>query len=136
VPAARSGPSSPRGEGAEPSRWSQRVTRESNALDLDAGVFTWDDPHAIAQSLKDSAERSARRKADPFRSAMSMLTFYVNRAGRQLPAERRAILDAAKEELRALFDRPRKRATPAGEDAERRVRRARSPARARRSRPA
>jgi hypothetical protein len=125
----------PRGEGAEP-RWSQRVTRESNALDLDAGVFTWDDPRAIAQSLKDSAERSARRKADPFRSAMSMLTFYVNRAGRQLPAERRACLEAAKEELRALFDRPRKRATPAGEDAEPRVKRARSPAHARRSRPA
>jgi hypothetical protein len=126
----------PRGEGADPPRWSQRVTRESNALDLDAGVFTWDDPRAIAQSLKDSAERSARRKADPFRSAMSMLTFYVNRAGRQLPAERRACLEAAKEELRALFDRPRKRATPAGADVEPRVRRARSPARARRSRPA
>jgi hypothetical protein len=98
---------------APPTRWSQRVTRESNALDLDAGVFTWDDPHAIAQSLKTSAERSDRRKTDPFRSAMSMLTFYVNRAGRHLPAERLACLDAAKDELRALFGRPRKRARAA-----------------------
>lgn len=97
---------------AAPDRWSQRVTRESNALDLDSGVFTWDDPRAIAQSLKNSAERSERRKADPFRSAMSMLTFYVNRAGRQLPAERLACLEAAKDELRALFERPRKRAAP------------------------
>lgn len=117
-----------------PPRWSQRVTRESNALDLDAGVFTWDDPHAIAQSLKTSAERSTRRKADPFRSAMSMLTFYVNRAGKQLPAERLACLQAAKEELRALFGRPRKHA-PASK-AEPRIKSARSPARERRSRPA
>jgi hypothetical protein len=88
-------------------RWSQRVTRESNALDLEAGVFTWNDPLAIARSLKASAEASARRKADPFRSAMSMLNFYINRAGRQLPAEQRARLEAAKDELRTLFDRPR-----------------------------
>ncbi|WP_152387467.1 DUF3175 domain-containing protein [Azotobacter salinestris] len=88
-------------------RWSQRVTQDSNALDLAPGVFTWDDPRAIAQSLKASAEASQRRKSMPFRSAMSMLTFYINRAGSQLPAEQRACLEAAKNELRALFDRPR-----------------------------
>jgi hypothetical protein len=86
-------------------RWSQRVTRESNALDLEAGVFALDDPREIALSLKRSAERSRRRKTDPFRSAMSMLTFYVNRAGRTLPAKRRAVLEAAKEELRDVFGR-------------------------------
>jgi len=90
-----------------PERWSQRVTQGSNALDLEPGVFTWDDPVAIARSLKTSAETSQRRKASPLRSAMSMLTFYINRAGSQLPADRRLCLEAAKEELRALFDRPR-----------------------------
>ena len=88
-------------------RWSQQVTRESNALDLEPGVFTWDDPLAIARSLKASAEASPRRKTTAFRSAMSMLTFYVNRAGSQLPEQKRACLDAAKEELRVLYDRPR-----------------------------
>lgn len=88
-------------------RWSQHITDTSNALDLDPGVFTWNDPRQIALSLKKSAERGQRRKADPFRSAMSILTFYINRAGRQLPAERRARLEAAKDELRALFDKPR-----------------------------
>lgn len=63
-------------------RWSQRVTEESNALDLEPGVFTFDNPSEIARSLKRSAEHSDRRKAGPFRSAMSMLTFYINRAGR------------------------------------------------------
>ena len=92
-----------------PERWSQRVTRESNALDLEEGVFTWDDPVAIARSLMRSAEMSTRRKSTPFRSAMSMLTFYVNRAGRDLPDERRACLEAAKDELRALCGRPRNR---------------------------
>lgn len=87
-------------------RWSQHVTDASNALDLDPGVFTWNDPRQIALSLKNSAERSQRRKADPFRSAMSMLTFYINRAGRQLTAEQRAHLEAAKDELRLLFDKP------------------------------
>ncbi|MFB8830517.1 DUF3175 domain-containing protein [Azotobacter sp. CWF10] len=96
----------------ERKRWSQQVTQHSNALDLEPGVFTWDDPRAIAQSLKASAERSERRKATPFRSAMSMLTFYINRGGRQLPAEQRARLEAAKDELRALFDRPRHAASP------------------------
>jgi hypothetical protein len=83
------------------------VAETSNALDLEPGVFTLDDPRRIARSLKRSAEASRRRKTDAFRSAMSMLNFYVNRAGRQLPAPRRAVLDAAKDELRALFGRPR-----------------------------
>ncbi|HUX89729.1 MAG TPA: DUF3175 domain-containing protein [Gallionellaceae bacterium] len=87
-------------------RWSQHVTDTSNALDLDPGVFTWHDPRQIALSLKNSAEHSQRRKADPFRSAMSMLTFYINRSGRQLPAEQRACLEAAKDEIRTLFGKP------------------------------
>jgi len=90
-------------------RWSQRVTETSNALDLDKGVFSLDDPRSIARSLKRSAERSRRRKSDPFRSAMSMLTFYVNRAGSKLSKEKRDRLEAAKEELRALFRKDRKR---------------------------
>ena len=89
-------------------RWSQRVTERSNALDLEPGVFTLTDPRHIAASLKRSAERSKRRKADPFRSAMSMLTFYVNRAGKQLPAAQRRRLEKTKDELRELFGRPRK----------------------------
>jgi len=87
-------------------RWSQRVTRESNALDLKRGVFT-KSPRAIALSLKRSAERSTRRKSSPYRSAMSMLTFYINRAGRQLSASQRARLEAAKDELRALYKKSR-----------------------------
>lgn len=94
--------------GKHPS-WSQRVSETSSALDLQPGVFTWDDPAAIAASLKASAERSIRRKATPFASAMAMLNFYLNRAGRQLPEPRRACLEAAKDELRALFGRPRRR---------------------------
>jgi hypothetical protein len=86
-------------------RWSNRVTRESNALDLEEGVFTWDDPKRIARSLKCSAELSTRRKSAPFRSAMSMLTFYINRAGRNLPAARKKILQQAKAELREQFGR-------------------------------
>ncbi len=77
-------------------RWSQTVARTSNALDLDPGVFTWDDPRRIAASLRDSAERSTRRKAAPFRAAMSMLVFYLNRAGRQLPDELRALYGRAR----------------------------------------
>ena len=95
-------------------RWSQAVTRRSNALELEPGVFTWAQPSAIARSLKASAEASRRRKATPFRSAMSLLVFYVNRAGSQLPAERRALLEAAKDELRALYDRPRRNRPLAG----------------------
>ena len=86
-------------------RWSQRVTQTSNALDLQKRVFAQDDPRRIARSLKRSAERSRRRKSDPYRSAMSMLTFYINRAGRKLPAAKRARLQTAKEELRRLYKR-------------------------------
>jgi hypothetical protein len=86
-------------------RWSQRVTRESDALDLSKGVFTWKDPKRIAASLKCSAQRSRRRKADSFRSALSMLTFYLNRAGKNLPAARRRTLMRAKDELRRQFGR-------------------------------
>ena len=83
--------------------WSGRVTRESHALDLEEGVFTWKDPRRIARSLKRSAEASTRRKAPPFRSAMSMLVFYINRAGKNLDDEQRAILEQAKDELRKLY---------------------------------
>lgn len=89
-------------------RWSQRVTETSNALDLEEGVFSHPDPRNIARSLKQSAERSRRRKSDPFRSAMSMLNFYINRAGKNLPEQRRAILEQAKDELRDLFHKPRR----------------------------
>ena len=92
--------------GKKRARWSQRVAETSSALDLEEGVFTLDDPSAIARSLKRSADESRRRKSDPFRSAMSMLTFYINRAGENLPARRRARLEAAKNELRALYGRP------------------------------
>ena len=91
-------------------RWSKRVTETSNALDLDEGVFSKDDPRSIARSLKRSADRSQRRKSDPFRSAMSMLTFYINRAGKKLPQTRRKELEAAKEELRDLYGKQRKTA--------------------------
>jgi len=86
-------------------RWSQRVTQTSNALDLEHQVFTWTDPTRIARSLKRSAEASHRRKASPFQSAMSMLNFYINRAGRGLSAKQRRILMRAKIELRRLFGR-------------------------------
>lgn len=86
--------------------WSRKVTSESNALDLDAGVFTLDDPREIARSLKHSAESSKRRKSSPFRSAMSMLTFFINRAGSGLGEERRRVLEAAKVELRKEFGKP------------------------------
>ncbi len=89
-------------------RWSQEVTRTSNALDLEPGVFTWSDPAAIARSLRDSAERSERRRAEPFHSAMSMLNFYLNRVGARLDPQQRQRLEAAKDELRALYGRPRR----------------------------
>jgi hypothetical protein len=104
--AAKRRPDSTRRRAAGPAkaaRWSQRVTQTSNALDLEGGVFAQEDPRQIALSLKRSAERSERRKAEPYRSAMSMLCFYINRAGKNLSAERRAILERAKEELRRLF---------------------------------
>ncbi|MFO0982823.1 MAG: DUF3175 domain-containing protein [Planctomycetota bacterium] len=86
-------------------RWSQRVTQTSNALDLEPGVFKLGSAAAIARSLKRSAERSRRRKVDPFRSAMAMLNFYVNRAGKSLGRERKATLERAKQELRKLYAR-------------------------------
>jgi hypothetical protein len=86
-------------------RWSRHVTETSNALDLDPGVFSLDDPRSIARSLKRSADRSRRRKSDPFRSAMSMLSFYINRAGKNLSKTRRARLESAKDELRHLYGR-------------------------------
>lgn len=89
-------------------RWSQKVTESSDALNLESGVFALDDPREIARSLKKSAEESKRRKSDPYRSAMSMLTFYINRAGKQLTAEQKERLEAAKDELRDLFGKPRK----------------------------
>jgi hypothetical protein len=88
-----------------PSRWSADVTRHSDALDLDSGVFTWKDPARIAASLKRSAERSTRRKAGAYRSALSMLTFYINRAGANLPAAQKKVLERAKVELRREFGR-------------------------------
>jgi hypothetical protein len=81
------------------------VNRTSNALDTEEGVFTWDDPKKIAESLRESAENSTRRKAPPFMSAMSMLNFYINRAGKNLPDSRRAILNQAKVELRILYNK-------------------------------
>ncbi|MGE5367263.1 MAG: DUF3175 domain-containing protein [Betaproteobacteria bacterium] len=91
--------------GSRGRRWSAQVTRESNALDLDRGVFAKRDPKQIAASLKRSAERSRRRKAGPYRSALSMLTFYINRAGKNLTASRRKTLERAKGELRKQFRR-------------------------------
>lgn len=88
----------------DPKRWSQEVTEGSSSLDLEEGVFTWDDPRRIAKSLKRSAEQSETRKGTPLQSAMSMLTFYINRAGDSLPDERREVLNRAKDELRDLFD--------------------------------
>lgn len=101
----------------QPNRWSRHVMESSNALDLERGVFAKDDPKSIARSLKRSAEESKRRKAEPFRSAMSMLNFYINRAGRNLPRSRRAKLEAAKDELRALYGKPRHH--PEGKTADR-----------------
>lgn len=85
--------------------WSGRVTKDSDALDLRNGVFSLDDPKRIAASLKRSAERSHRRKSSPYCSALSMLTFYINRAGKRLPAGRRRTLEQAKSELRKQFGR-------------------------------
>jgi len=86
--------------------WSKHVTETSDAMDLEEGVFKGRSPRAIAQSLKRSAEKSRRRKANPFQSAMSMLNFYLNRAGKNLSASRKRVLGDAKDELRQLFARP------------------------------
>jgi Protein of unknown function (DUF3175) len=90
---------------ASPKRWSQRVTKESDALDLKRGVFKLTDPKKIAASLKRSAEHSSRRKAGAYRSALSMLTFYINRAGKTLPKTQRDRLQRAKTELKRQFGR-------------------------------
>jgi hypothetical protein len=86
-------------------KWSAEVTEHSDALDLEENIFESDDPKKIAGSLKRSAEKSRRRKAEPFRSAMSMLTFYINRAGKNLPEKRKKTLEKAKDELRHAFGR-------------------------------
>ena len=86
-------------------KWSTSVTRNSDALDLERRVFAKRTPTAIARSLKRSAERSRRRKSAPYRSAMSMLTFYLNRAGKNLPKSRLRVLERAKQELRKAFGR-------------------------------
>ena len=91
--------------GAKGRRWSAQVTRRSNALDLEQSVFKSSDPHKIALSLKRSAERSKRRKSAPYRSAMSMLAFYINRAGKNLPQRQVRVLERAKGELRKGFGR-------------------------------
>jgi hypothetical protein len=91
--------------GRTPRRWSKQVTEHSNALDLEPGVFKGS-PEEIARSLKRSADRSKRRKAEPYRSALSMLVFYENRAGAKLPASRKRALERAKDELRKLYGRP------------------------------
>ncbi|TIO53124.1 MAG: DUF3175 domain-containing protein [Mesorhizobium sp.] len=88
-------------------KWSAEVTEHSDALALEEHVFESDDAKKIAASLKRSAEHSHRRKAEPFRSAMSMLNFYINRAGRNLPEERKRVLEKAKDELRVAFGRKR-----------------------------
>jgi hypothetical protein len=89
-------------------RWSARVTKTSNALDLDPGVFTRPDPRSIARSLKRSADRSRRKKADSVRSAMSMISFYINRAGTKLSKQQRQRLETAKDKLRLLYGREKR----------------------------
>ena len=89
-------------------RWSQEVAEHSDALDLERNVFTLNNPKEIAASLKRSAEKSRRRKSDPYRSAMSMLTFYINRAGANLTVQRKRVLERSKDELRKAFGRPAK----------------------------
>ena len=86
-------------------KWSAEVTEHSDALDLEPNIFESDDPKEIARSLKRSAEKSERRKSEPYRSAMSMLTFYINRAGKNLPEKQKKVLEKAKVELRELFGR-------------------------------
>ena|SRR5207302_376207 len=94
-----------RAKKASKRRWSARVTQRSNALDLEPKVFRSNDPRKIALSLKRSAQASKRRKGTPYQSAMSMLNFYMNRAGKNLPQQRKRVLERAKEELRDVFGR-------------------------------
>jgi len=93
------------GKKASPKKWSAEVTETSNAMHLEENVFESDDPVKIARSLKHSAEASKRRKTTPFQSAMSMLTFYINRAGKNLPESQKDVLEKAKDELRKAFGR-------------------------------
>lgn len=86
-----------------PSKWSGKVTKESDSLDLEKGVFTWHDPHKIALSLKNSAEQSKRRKSSAKSSAISMMNFYINRVGKNLTIEQREILEATKRELQKIM---------------------------------
>jgi hypothetical protein len=100
---------SPRPADREPRKtrkWAAKVTETSDAMDLEQDVFSSESPKQIAASLKRSAESSHRRKSSPYRSAMSMLTFYINRAGKNLSARQRRVLEASKDELRRLFHRP------------------------------
>jgi hypothetical protein len=99
-------PSSHARGAAKTKRWSSQVTKKSDALDLQPGVFKLKSPRAVARSLKKSSEQSHRRKSTPFRSAMSMLNFEINRGGRNLTPERKRVLNEAKQELRRLFGRP------------------------------
>jgi len=110
LPARKSSAAGKRKPRHSAKRWSARVTHSSNALDLEQGVFKHDSPKAIARSLQRSAETSHRRKVNPYRSAMSMLTFYINRAGANLPKKRVRVLQQAKEELRGLYNKPRRAA--------------------------
>jgi len=110
--AARKGSRTTTAKKSSPKRWSQRVTRESDALDLKRGVFKLTSAKKIAASLKRSAERSRRRKATPYRSALSMLTFYINRGGKNLSARRKSKLERAKDELRRLFGKSPAQAKP------------------------
>lgn len=104
-------------------KWSTNVMERSDALDLESGIFTKSDPKAIARSLKRSAERSKRRKAEPFRSAMSMLNFFINRGGKNLPAKQKRVLEAAKDELRIAFGREPKGRSASGSRTHRTTRR-------------
>jgi len=98
-------PSSKATAGHSSRRWSAKVTKHSDALDLEHDVFRSKDPRKIALSLKRSAQRSKRRKGTPYQSAMSMLNFYINRAGKNLPKTRKRVLEHAKDELRDIFRR-------------------------------
>jgi hypothetical protein len=112
-------------------KWSAHVTQTSDALDIAGGTFAKDDPKAIAHELERDAEKSTRRKSSPYRSAMSMLTFYINRAGKNLPAARKKILEDAKQVLREEFGpqaatgaRKKKKAAPKTGTRKKAVRRA------------
>ncbi|BAU46768.1 hypothetical protein SVA_0186 [Sulfurifustis variabilis] len=115
------------GRKGSPRRWSRDVMARSNALDLEPGIFK-KGARAVAASLKRSAERSRRRKSPPYRSAMSMLTFYINRAGGGLSASRRRTLEQAKDELRKLYGRPPKAGSKRKTARSRRPARSRNPA--------